>query len=159
MANIGNGGDLLCNFDLHSWVIGCHSSWDLVTTVTGDLALTKDEDENNRQRLLMWLALPKGERLNPKWGCCLHDYFHEKMTGNISRRLELDIRSDLKDVFPNMNIKNIAVTSVKASTEGLREISIDMSLGNDNLRFVADFNNIASVNEEINSLIYTGGAR
>ena len=159
MAEIGKGGDILCNFDLTGWLIGCHSSWDLRTTVTGDLALTKDETENNRQRLLMWMALPKGERLDPSLGCCIHDYFHEKITGNVSRRLALDMRSDLKQVFPDLDIKNISIDKVSGLEGGNTEVVASISLGNDGLQFVANWNEIMSINEEMTSIIYNGGLR
>lgn len=159
MTNIGSGGDLLSNFNLSSWIVGCHSSFDLVTTITGDLALTKDDAENNRQRLLMWMALPKGERINPALGCCLHDYFHEKITGNISRRLQLDLQKDLKGVFPDLNIKNISVEKIAPLSGGIREILVAITLGDDSLQFIANWNEIMGANEEINSIMLTGGSR
>ena len=155
--SFGNGGDLLSNFNLHSWLVGCHSAWDLMTTVTGDLALTRDEAENNRQRLLMWMALPKGERLNPSLGCCLHDYFHEKITGNIGRRIELDLKKDLTALFPNLSIKNIAVDSITPLSGGIHEMQIEVSLGDDSFQFVANWNEIAGANDTINSIMYTEG--
>jgi hypothetical protein len=158
MTTCGMGGDLLSNFSLSGGMCGCHSTWDLTPTITGDLALTKDETENNRQHLLMWLALPKGERLNPSLGCCLHDYFHRKITGTIYRELSLDIGSDLKSVFPEVDIKNIVVESISDLSGGNRTMQIGITLGDDDLQFVADFNTITEINDTINSLLYYGGA-
>ena len=158
MTTYGTGGDLRSNFSLGPGLCGCHSSFDLSLTVTGDLALTADEEENNRQRLLMWMALPKGERLNPNLGCCLHDYFHAKVTNVIYRQLELDIRSDLKPVFHDLDIKNIAVESVSDLSGGNRTIQTGITLGDDTLQFISDFNTVTSINDSINSLLFYGGA-
>ncbi len=158
MSTFGMGGDLRSTFELGGGLCSCHKNWDLSTTVNGDLALTKDEYENNRQRLLMWLALPKGERLNPSLGCCLHDYFHAKVTGVTYRQLELDMRCDLKSVFPDLDIKNIAVEDISGLSEGNRTIQVGVTLGNDKLRLLADFNSVSAVNDTINSLLYYGGA-
>jgi hypothetical protein len=158
MTTCGNGGDLLCNFSLSGSMLTCHTNFDLLTTITGDLALTKDDEENNRQRLLMWMATPKGERINPATGCCLHDYFHEKMTGSIYRRLELDLKTDLKSVFPTLDIKNLSVDNISDLESGNRTIQVGITLGDDSLKFVADFNSLVSFNDTINSLIYYGGA-
>lgn len=106
----------------------------------------------------MWMALPKGERLNPSLGCCLHDYFHRKITNVIYRQLELDIRSDLKSVFPELSIKNIAVDNISDLSSGNRTIQIGITLGDDNLKFIADFEAVTSVNDTINSLLFYGGA-
>jgi hypothetical protein len=151
------GGDLLSNFNLSGGQIGCHSAWDLVTTVTGDIALTRDLAENNRQRLLLWLATPKGERPDPSLGCCIHDYFHQKITKDLPRRLSLDMRADLLSVFPTLNIKNINVTAVTPLSGGNREIECDISLGDDSLQFLANFEALDATNEIINQLIYSGG--
>ncbi len=156
--SFGNGGDLLCNFDLSPWIIGCHSSMDLVTTVTGDLALTQDDAQTNRQHLLMWMAIPKGERLNSGIGCCLHDYFHAKVTGNIERRLLLDLKKDLSGVFPDLSIKNVYISNIANSDDGVNEIQIGITLGDDSLEFIANWNNIMNVNEELNNFIYSSGA-
>lgn len=158
MTTCGMGGDLLCNFSLSAGTIGCHSTWDLMTTITGDLALTKDEAENNRQRLLMWIAIPKGERLQRSVGCCLHDYFHAKLTGAIYRQLELDVGSDLKSVFPDLDIKNIFVENIMGMSNGTNAIQIGVTLGDDSLQFISDFNTVTSVNDSINSLFYYSGA-
>ncbi|MFA5452382.1 MAG: hypothetical protein WC248_02260 [Candidatus Methanomethylophilaceae archaeon] len=159
MPNIGEGGDLLTNFSLRGGLYRCHSMWDLVTTITGDLALTKDEAENNRQRLLMWLALPKGERPDsPSLGCCLHDYFHAKIDGATIRRLRLDVSSDLKSVFPDLDIKNTSVESIGSTSTGNREIMIGVTLGDDDMRFIADFDNMSAINYNISSLLFYGGA-
>ena len=159
MANIGTGGDLLSNFSLSGGIIGCHSSWDLCTTVTGDLALTKDDIENSRQRLLMWIALPRGERLDNKLGCCVHEYFHQKNVRNVRRKLELDVTSDLNDVFPDLSIRNIAVKSINDLSGGNREVVIALTLGPDNLQFVANWNEIMNITEEMSEIIYYGGSR
>lgn len=157
MVTCGKGGDLLTDFSLIGSMFSCHDSIDLVTTVTGDLALTKDETENNRQRLLMWLATPKGERLDPSIGCCLHDYFHAKMTGSIYRQLELDIESDLKSVFPEMTISDIAVENISDTSSGNRIVQVGVTLGDDSIKFLSDFNSSSALNEKINSLLYYGG--
>jgi uncharacterized membrane protein YheB (UPF0754 family) len=107
----------------------------------------------------MWMALPKGERLNSGLGCCLHDYFHDKISSNVSTRLRNDIEEDMKSVFPELNIKNIVIKKISALSGGNREIVVSINLGDDNLQFLADWNNIMSVNEEMNSILYTGGVR
>ena len=152
-----SGGDLLGNFNLHSGRVGCHSAWDLITTVSGDIALTRDAAENNRQRLLMWLATPKGERLDPTLGCCIHDYFHQKITSDLPRRLELDMRADLLSVFPELSIRNIKIVSNTYLSGGNREIVCDITLGNDSLQFLANLFDMQGTNEAINDLIYHGG--
>lgn len=152
------GGDLLGNFDLRGGMVGCHSSWDLVTTVTGDLALTKDEEENNRQRLLMWMALPKGERIDPSIGCCLHDYFHAKISGHVLKSLELDIENELKTVFPDAKISNVRVKKVAPLSDGTREIIVDVTINNDRFAFQAISSVLDGLNEYINDMMYHGGA-
>ena len=159
MTTCGQGGDLLSNFSLGPGMCGCHSSWDLITTITGDLALTKDEAENNRQRLLMWIATPKGERINPSIGCCLHDYFHAKLSNSIYRQIELDVEADLKSVFPDLTIQNLCIDNISDTEgDGSRTIQIGITLGNDSIKFLSDFNSASTVNDSISSLLYYGGA-
>jgi len=138
-------------------MVGCHSSWDLITTVTGDLALTRDEQENLRQRLLMWMALPHGERIDPRIGCCLHDYFHAKITEPVLRSMELDIENELRAVFQTNNI-DAKVYKVEPLSNGSREVLVDVTIGSDRFRFSAISNILESVNEQINDMLYHGGA-
>jgi len=156
MPQIGTGGDLLASFDLSAWIVGCHSSWDLLTTITGDLALTKDTAENNRQRLLMWMVLPRGERLDPSIGCCLYDYLHAKMTDILGKQLELDLKADLSQVFPDLKIKQLSVNQIKDLTGGNREIQMSMYLGDDKLQFAANWGDISKVNDQINAMVVSG---
>jgi len=46
----------------------CHSTMDLEITIDGDLKLVDGVDEM-RQRMLIWLGTPQGERLDPNTGC------------------------------------------------------------------------------------------
>ncbi|MDH7597567.1 MAG: hypothetical protein QHG98_07520, partial [Methanothrix sp.] len=58
----------------------CHGALDIALNSSGAMQITADPSECVRQRILMWLATKKGERYDPRLGCCLHSYLHKPIT-------------------------------------------------------------------------------
>jgi hypothetical protein len=78
------------------------------------------------------------------------------MTRVIGRQIELDLKADMAQLFPGINIKRITIDSITPLTSGNREIQISMFIGDDGLKFVANYDTITSVNDDINALTYIG---
>lgn len=125
--------------------VRCHSNLDLVTTLTGDIAITPDDVTNYRQRLFMWLATPKGERIDPSVGCCLYDFLHNKATSTTARTLELYLASDLAVAFPELDVKSVRC---KLSSDN-RTFSVDVKLGDESLTFLFSDNDLLNISSQL----------
>jgi hypothetical protein len=156
MVKIGKrlGGDLQTNMSMGAGRLRCHSNLDLLTTCTGDLAITATEESNMRQRLFMWLATPKGERLDPSVGCCLYDFMHDKATSSNARLLEIAIGSDIQTLFPELAIKTIRC---RLSDADNRTFYVDIKIGNESLSFLFDYNELLNFSSQIAELFSVTG--
>jgi hypothetical protein len=143
--------DLLTNFSLDVGDCKCHSLLDLRVSATGDLALTRDPQQALRQRFLIYLATPKGERLNPNIGCSLHDFTHELNVPNISRKLELYIENDLKTQFPELKVRNVRC-SPSSYIGGAMEMTVIFA--DNNLQFLFTSDDLLNLSSMIAELIY-----
>jgi phage baseplate assembly protein W len=141
--------DLLTNFDLSTGYCKCHSMLDFAVSPTGDLSLTKNNQQAMRQRFLLYLATPKGERLQKDVGSCLHDFIHEINSPRITRKLELYIESDLRTQFSELEVKTVRCSP---STYLDGEMEINVIFGDDSLEFLFtpdDLMNLSSMLAEI----------
>lgn len=124
--------DLRTNFDISTGFSHCHSSLDLVLTATGDLALISGIDEI-KQRILLYLGIPKGERFDPKMGSSALDYLHEKNTVSNMRNLEQDIFNDMKYQFPELPTKSVTCSK---SIKDPQTMYLDVRLSDTEMSFL-----------------------
>jgi phage baseplate assembly protein W len=143
--------DLLTNFNLEQGSCKCHSLLDILLSPTGDLALTKTDQQTLRQRFLLYLATPKGERLDPTVGCCLHDFLHEINSPRVTRKLELYIESDLRTQFPELGIKTVRCSP---STYLDGEMEINVILADDSLQFLFTSDDLLNLSSMISELLF-----
>lgn len=109
--------DFKFNLDLRSGYIRCHGSGDLVNTPDGDFALTETYEEYLLQRLIIWLATPKGEVPNdPDVGCVLHDFLFEKQTNATVYALAKQLEYDAKKQFPDLGLIYIDIKTININT-------------------------------------------
>jgi len=87
----------------------CHSALDLRLTAQGDLAIISGTDEI-KQRMLLYLGIPRGERQDIRIGSSALNYLHEKNTNNNMRRLEQDILGDMKYQFSDLPVQSVTCT-------------------------------------------------
>ena len=126
-------GDLKLNMDLSMGELKCHRSVDLVLTPDGDLALTRTDSELMHQRLLLFLATPKGELLDPEQGSTFYEYLHRPVTGDNIASLRVNLEYDLKKWFPEFG-----VTRVSISVIGRNSIYVVVYMADDAIRFLYD---------------------
>lgn len=109
--------DFKFNLDLRSGYVRCHNRGDLVNTPDGDIALTESYSEYLLQRIIIWLATPKGEVPNdPDVGCVLHDFLFYKQTPQNLYRLAKELEYDAKVQFPDLGILYIDVKGLSISS-------------------------------------------
>jgi len=145
-------GDLKINQSMEGGRCRCHSDMDLVTTTTGDLAVTMDKDEHMRQRMVLWLATPRGEVYNqPYAGCVLHDYIHERMSGSVLARLERDLKQDMQDHFPELGVTSITCNKV---SDDPCELQILGRLSEDGIEFFVNLADIDMLSNEFASAFF-----
>jgi hypothetical protein len=143
--------DLLTNFDLSGGYCKCHNVLDFRVGPEGDIALTKDDQQAMRQRFLIYLATPKGERLDPTVGSCIHDFIHEINAPKNTRRLELFIKDDLDKQFPELKTRAIRC---QPSTYLDGEMEIRVILADDNLHFIFSPDDIMTLSSTISELLF-----
>ena len=121
-------------------VCRCHGLWSPVRTSTGDIARVTKEQECVLQRIMIWLAVKKGERpLHPNFGCCIRSYINQPMTVSILKSLKGEIQAELEELFPEYTVSNLRVT-----VPARNEVSIKANIGAYPVEFVG---NAASLNE------------
>lgn len=101
--------DLATNMDIGPGYSHCHSALDLRLTAQGDLAIISGTDEI-KQRMLLYLGIPRGERQDIRIGSSALNYLHEKNTNNNMRRLEQDILGDMKYQFSDLPVQSVTCT-------------------------------------------------
>ena len=142
--------DIATNKDLSSGYNQCHTSLDILLDATGDIALIHGQDEL-KQRFLLYLAIPKGERYDPKIGCSCLDHLHEKNTTANMRLLEQEIESDMKYQFPEISINS--VTCNKSITDPFQmDILVRSSQGN-TLEFLYTPSELMSLTSTLSNMI------
>jgi hypothetical protein len=146
--------DLLTNFSLDTGICKCHASLDLLVNSQGDLALTKNDQQAMRQRFLLYLATPKGERLDPNVGSCIHDFVHEINSHKITRKLELFIQNDLIVQFPELNVKSVRCIP---STYLDGEMDVQVILSDSNMEFLFSPGDLMDMSSTISELLFYAG--
>lgn len=140
--------DLKTNFDISSGFSHCHSALDLELTANGDLSIISGIDEI-KQRFLLYLGIPKGERYDKNIGSSALDYLHEKNTNNNMRRLEQDIMGDMKYQFPDLPTKSVACL------QGLTDpflMELTVKLANEEMMFMYSPQELLALTSQIDSL-------
>jgi hypothetical protein len=143
--------DLLTNFSLDTGWCKCHSLLDFAVSPTGDLSLTKNDQQAMRQRFLLYLATPKGERLSPLVGCCLHDFIHEINSPRITRKLELYIENDLRTQFSELQVKTVRC-SPSTFLDG--EMEMNVILADDSLQFLFTSDDLLNLSSMISEIMF-----
>lgn len=144
--------DLRTNMDISSGHCRCHSSLDLDLTPSGDLALV-DGIEEMRQRFLLYLATPKGERIDPSIGSFAYDYLHEKNTSGNMRRMEQDVMSDFKTQFPEITAKS--VTCIQSLTDPF-QTEVAVKLSNGDMRFLYSPEELMAITTFLSNIVSSG---
>ncbi|HOK59165.1 MAG TPA: hypothetical protein PK659_10425 [Methanothrix sp.] len=98
----------------------CHGALDIALNSSGAMQITAGPSECVRQRILMWLATKKGERYDPRLGCCLHSYLHKPITKQAFVEIESAVREELKLLFPDVPSVGVKVWRVDRNTLGMR---------------------------------------
>jgi hypothetical protein len=147
----GIGGDLQTNMSMGYGRMRCHGDLDLTTTITGDLALTSDSASNTRQRILMWLATPKGERLDPSIGCCLYDFLHSSASPTNVRKMESYIAADINYLFNDLGLKVKSVTC-RVADDVNSSVYVDIKMGNEDLGFLFTYNELINLSSQLASV-------
>ena len=101
--------DLKTNMDISPGYSHCHSSLDLEISANGDLAIISGINEI-KQRMLLYLGIPRGELRNTRLGSSALNYLHEKNTNNNMRRLEQDILGDMAYQFSDLPVQSVTCT-------------------------------------------------
>lgn len=141
--------DLCTNMDISSGFCRCHSSLDLILTADGDLSIVDNANEM-KQRFLLYLSTPKGERFNPQIGSACYDYLHEKNTRNNMRRMEQDVLGDMDYQFPEIDVSS--VSCMKDISDPF-QMKLDVRLSDgQNLQFLYTPEELVSLTTELTNL-------
>lgn len=146
-------GDIATNQSYGKGSVRCHGNTDIALTATGDIALTTDAFSNLRQRMMMYIMTPKGERLDPDLGCVLWDFFFEKDRPEELRLFELTLENDIRTAFPDLDLKGIRIISSGNDSVG-RTTTAKVILGNEDLEFVFPRNDITDVSKQFDLDIF-----
>ena len=142
-------GDLQTNLRIEGGVCKCHGNLDLVLTPTGDLAIITDPAECIRQRIILWMSTPKGERRDPEVGCLLWDHLHRKVTGSVLKELEVRLARELQLNFPELILKSVKCERVTGFGEGGHKVLVTAILGSDSIDFTFGADELNSLYESI----------
>jgi phage baseplate assembly protein W len=129
-------GDLMTNLQTEGGVCQCRGNLDFVLTSTGDLALISDTNQCMRQRIIIWLATPKGERRSPDTGCLLWDYLFQPVTGSMLAELRVKLTRELQETFPEMEVKSVRVEQATGFGEGGHKVLITVIMAGDQIQFM-----------------------
>jgi hypothetical protein len=99
----------------------------------------------------MYLATPKGERLDPNVGCSLHDFVHEINSPRITRKLELYIENDIRTQFPELKIKTVRCYP-STYLDGTMEMNV--ILADDSLQFLFTSDDLLNLSSMISELLF-----
>jgi hypothetical protein len=135
--------DLKTNLKFEEGFVKCHSTLDIELTPSGDLALV-DGVNNTRQQILLWLATPQGERLDPQTGCPWYDYQHKKSTEGNLRELAGAMKFSLERFFPDLQIKDVQMIKIDSHT-----FYVEIKLGGNSVRFLFTAPDIIQLNQNV----------
>lgn len=142
--------DLMINMDLGPGRDKCHYALDILLTPSGDLAIVSGDAEL-KQRFLMYLATPHGERPSkPEVGCFVHDYLNERNTNEVLRLMEHDIRADMKQ-FPELIVSSVTCQRSISDDEFSIDVRVNVSQGRLNFLFNPD--ELMNISSQIGSII------
>jgi len=138
-------GDVKINALFDNGICRCHGVLSLQRTATGDIARVTKEQECVLQRIMIWLAVKKGERpLHPNFGCCIRSYINRPMTVSILKSLKGEIQAELEELFPEYQVSNLRV-----NVPARNEISIKVNIG----AYPVDFLGNAAILNELNMVL------
>jgi len=130
----------------------CHGQMDLAVAAPGGLDVVTDVEECIMQRLWIYLATKKGERLNKKLGCCLFKYFHKPLTSSVLKDLESEFLRDLKKVYPEFSS-----FSVSATSNARNEVEINAYIGSNVVNFTTNEEELNYLNKLLHDTLYNLG--
>lgn len=142
-------GDLKTNLRIEGGTCKCHGNLDLELTPSGDLALISDPAECLRQRIVLWLATPKGERRDSEVGCLLWDYLHQKLTGSTLKELEVRLVRELTLNFPELVVSSVKCERATGLDEGGHKVIITAILGSDKVEFMYGADELRALYESV----------
>lgn len=129
-------GDLKTNLRIEGGTCKCHGNLDFELTPSGDLAIITDPGESITQRIILWLATPKGERRDPAVGCLLWEYLHQKLTGSTLKELEVRLTRELSLNFPDLSVSSVDCELVTGFGEGGNKVLVTAVLGSHKIEFM-----------------------
>lgn len=138
--------DLACNANLTSrGSFRCHLNMDYVLTPTGDIAVICGAARLLLQHLLIWVATPLGEDIDPNVGCILHKYTFGKATQTNMDKLELELKANMQYNFPEYEITNVRVISAYDQISDLHGIVVSALFNTEEITFFTDSTNLAEM--------------
>lgn len=122
-------GDVKLNMIFDDGFCRCHGRLSPVRTPHGDIARVTDIVDCIYQRIGIWLATKKGERpLHPNFGCCIRDYINEPLTVATLKALRGHIEAELKEIFPEFEVRNVTVSVQERNTIEVRAYVGDVQI-------------------------------
>ena len=127
--------DWLGNWSLKDGRVRCHGDFDFVQSVTGDLERTTSEEQYTVQKLILWLAIKKGEVVNdPELGSVLHQFLFKPLTPGNMALLERLLEYDLKKQIPELAVRTVKCLADKT----FDRVNITISTSDKNYLLSAD---------------------
>ena len=149
----GNNIDLLTNMQLQGGRAKCHHGLDFLLSSSGDIAFTDEGSDNMRQRLLLYLATPKRNRVDPTVGCSYYEYIHEKMTEDNLAYLAGDLKEDLRTQFPEWDIQDVECFQGTNN----REIRVNVIISTETVDLLLSTKDMEEISAMLAESMYWGG--
>lgn len=126
-------------------VCRCHGLFSPVRTANGDIARVTKEHECILQRIMIWLAVKKGERpIFPNFGCCIRSYINRPLSVSVLKELKGQIQSELEELFPEYSVSNLVITVPERNA-----INIQVNVG----AYPVEFLGNAAILNELNTAL------
>ena len=129
-------GDIKTNLELEAGICKCHSRMDILLTSTGDLALVSAPGPCVQQRLILWMATPHGERMDPNIGCRLWDIMHSALTGTVLGALEVTLKHEMQLLFPEIEVTSVVCELVPATGVSSSKVLVSVMSSGEDLFFI-----------------------
>lgn len=130
-------------------VCRCHGLMSPARTAAGDIARVTKEQDAIKQRIMIWLAVKKGERpLHPYFGCCIRSYMNKPLTMSIIKSLRGEIQAELEELFPEYVVSNLRVTVPERNS-----IDIKAVINGHPVEFLGNEANLNLLNTRLNTAL------
>lgn len=127
----------------------CHGLMSPTRTPSGDTARVTREVDCIMQRIVIWLAVKKGERpLHPHFGCCIRSYMHQPLTVAKLKELRGNVQAELEALFPEYVISNLRVEVPERNT-----VDIKANVGPYPVQFLGDPASLNELNSMLNAAL------